>query len=77
MAPPTLPTYFARSGNVEFDPATLSDDEEDDNRSTSSRSTWASTSSATILGFSDGYVNKSSSELSDWRISRIGGAPVS
>lgn len=78
MAPPTAPTYSSRLMNSAFDPSTLSDNEdEDDNRSTSSRSTWASTSSATILGFSDGYVGRGGAELSDWRVSRIGGQPVS
>lgn len=73
--PPTS-TFSVRSTNASFDSASLSDQEDDDNQSTTSHSTWASTSDATILGFADGFVGRGGIELLDWRMSRIGGEPV-
>jgi hypothetical protein len=67
--------FVANTDKSGYDPATLSDDE-DDNYSQSSRSTWASSSDATILGFADGYLGQSEEEALDWRVSRIGGLPV-
>lgn len=48
--------------------------DEDDARNGSA---FASTSvCATVLGFSDGYVSRGGADLSDWRMSRMGGQPV-
>ncbi|GAA6063601.1 hypothetical protein JCM10212_006218 [Sporobolomyces blumeae] len=65
--------FVASTDKGGYDPATLSDDE--DVGSDTSRSTWASTSDATILGFADGFVGEGGKELSDWRVSRVGGLP--
>ena len=67
--------FVASTDKAGYDLATLSDDE-DDGYSQSSRSTWASASDATILGFADGNLNSGEPDESDWRVSRIGGLPV-
>lgn len=72
MPAPTGYTSRTTSTASPYDP----DSDDEDSRSTLSHSTWASTSSATILGYSDGYVGRGGAELVDWRMSRIGGAPV-
>lgn len=68
--PPPSTQYTTRSSANGYDPATLSDDEESDARSTSSIS-------AITLGFSDGAIDSDSPDMFDWKISRIGGQPVS
>ncbi|GAA5907350.1 small subunit rRNA maturation protein TSR4 [Sporobolomyces salmoneus] len=69
--------FLANTDKSGYDPATLSDDDEDDKYSQSSRSTWASSSDATILGFADGFLGQGEQEALDWRVSRIGGLPNS
>ncbi|GAA5840977.1 hypothetical protein JCM11251_006770 [Rhodosporidiobolus azoricus] len=64
-------SYVSRSGG--YDPATLSVDE--DGASDASRSTWASSSDATILGLVDGLIAEEGGEREDWRVSRVGGVP--
>lgn len=73
--PPPQANFFSTTDKSGYDPATLSDDEEDYG-SDASHSTWASSSDATILGFADGFLGQGGRELSDWRVSRIGGLPV-
>jgi len=73
--PPPQANFFSATDKSGYDPATLSDDEEDYG-SDASHSTWASSSDATILGFADGFLGQGGRELSDWRVSRIGGLPV-
>ncbi|GAA5917566.1 hypothetical protein JCM6882_001980 [Rhodosporidiobolus microsporus] len=67
-------TYVSRTSDKGYDPATLSDNE-DDAASDASRSTWASSSDATILGLVDGLVSAESGEAEDWKVSRVGGVP--
>ncbi|GAA5889659.1 hypothetical protein JCM5296_002424 [Sporobolomyces johnsonii] len=73
--PPPQTNFFTSTDKGGYDPATLSDEEDGDARSDSSRSTWASTSDATILGFADGFLGEGGRELADWKVSRIGGLP--
>ncbi|GAA5988194.1 hypothetical protein JCM11641_001607 [Rhodosporidiobolus odoratus] len=69
--PTPQPSYISTTKDG-YDPATLSDEE--DAGSDVSRSTWASTSDATILGLVDGLIEKED-EARDWKISRVGGVP--
>lgn len=73
--PPPSTQYTSRAGNANYDLATLSDDED----ANTSHSTWSSSFNpdATVLGYSDGLMPKAASELNDWKVSRIGGDPVS
>ncbi|GAA5933590.1 small subunit rRNA maturation protein TSR4 [Sporobolomyces koalae] len=71
---PAPQTNFVATDKSGYDPATLSDNEDDDSASLTSRSTWASSSDATILGFADGFLT-SMDDAADWRVSRIGGLP--
>lgn len=78
--PPPQATYVSRSSDKGYDPATLSDDEDDDAASVTSRSTWTSSAEGgetTILGLTDGRVPAAKlADLSDWKVSRVGGLPV-
>ncbi|KAK4051986.1 hypothetical protein OIO90_004516 [Microbotryomycetes sp. JL221] len=67
MPPPS--TAFAGRTQSGFDVATLSDDDDDDASSSSSLA------NATTLGFVDGAIDPSSTDLTDWKLSRIGGMP--
>lgn len=67
MAPPTGYASRMASASTPYDP-----ESEDEDARTSSRPV-ASTSA--VLGYSDGLVGRSG-DLTDWRTSRIGGAPV-
>ena len=83
--PPPQATYLARTSNTGYDPATLSDDEDDatitDAASVSS-STWSAAAAApavTTLAVLDGPIpvtTENATELRDWKISRVGGEPV-
>ncbi|GAA5900493.1 hypothetical protein JCM8208_000515 [Rhodotorula glutinis] len=78
--PPPQASYVSRSSDKGYDPATLSDDDDDDTASITSRSTWASSAAeggeTTILGLTDGRISSTKEdELSNWKISRVGGQP--
>ncbi|GJN90375.1 hypothetical protein Rhopal_003386-T1 [Rhodotorula paludigena] len=78
--PPPQATYVSRSSDRGYDPATLSDDEDDDAASVTSRSTRTSSAEGgetTILGLTDGRVPAAKlADLSDWKVSRVGGLPL-
>ena len=79
--PPPQASFVSRSSDKGYDPATLSDDDDDDAASVTSRSTWASSAAeggeTTILGLTDGRISSTKEdELSNWKISRVGGQPV-
>ncbi|POY73327.1 hypothetical protein BMF94_3662 [Rhodotorula taiwanensis] len=78
--PPPQATYVARTSNSGYDPATLSDDE-DDSASVSS-SAWSALaanntdSAIPTLAVLDGKIPPTSTnELDDWKVSRVGGEP--
>ncbi|BGP41561.1 hypothetical protein JCM10449v2_005552 [Rhodotorula kratochvilovae] len=76
--PPPQASYVSRTSDKGYDPATLSDDEDDDTASVTSRSTWTSSAEGetTILGLTDGRIPAAKSDdLSNWKISRVGGLP--
>ncbi|GAA5841832.1 hypothetical protein JCM9279_003121 [Rhodotorula babjevae] len=78
--PPPQATFVSRTTDKGYDPATLSDDEDDDTASVTSRSTWASSAAeggeTTILGLTDGRISATKvDELSNWKVSRVGGQP--
>lgn len=75
MAPPSQPTWAANDATMR----TASDDEDDstaDGRTLASLSSSPFAGETTVLGFVDGFM-KRADELADWRVSRVGGVPVS
>ncbi|GAA6049066.1 hypothetical protein JCM3770_003870 [Rhodotorula araucariae] len=76
--PPPQASYVSRTSEKGYDPATLSDDEDDEIASVTSHSTWTSSAAGetTILGLTDGRIPTAKVEdLSNWKISRVGGLP--
>lgn len=77
MPPPTL-HYASRTTATGFDPSTLSDnDDDDDTDDARSISSSKLALNAPALAFTDGVIAPDSRDLLDWKISRIGGRPVS
>ncbi|GAA5880326.1 hypothetical protein JCM3774_006729 [Rhodotorula dairenensis] len=76
--PPPQATYLTRSSNTGYDPATLSDDE-DDATETASSSAWSASAASTgltTLAVLDGAIpSENVHEHRDWKISRVGGEP--